>query len=35
VDAFYEVFNKKDVTLKKAIEVLQGDELKKMKIQYN
>lgn len=34
-NAFYEIFNVKDVTLKKAIELLQGDAFKKMKIQYN
>ena len=35
VDAFYEVFNSIDITLKKAIDMLQGDELKKLKIQAN
>jgi carboxyl-terminal processing protease len=32
-DAFYEIFNSTDVTLKKAIDMLQGDALKDMKIQ--
>lgn len=35
VDAFYQIVDTKDVTLKKAIELLQGNELKKMKIQDN
>lgn len=35
VDAFYEIFNATDITVKKAIEMLQGDALKKMNIQTN
>ncbi|MBP7496994.1 MAG: S41 family peptidase [Bacteroidales bacterium] len=34
IDAFFEVFNTKDVTMKKAIELLKGNDLKKYKISY-
>ncbi len=35
VDAFYQIFDSKDVTLKKAIELLKGNALTKMKIHDN